>query len=240
MEPVESVESGERTRRKFLMLEVLAVMGTRIVGIVSGFFSPMRSKDSLPNWLLEYQSYSAPFAIPRGLAWLGLLLFILYASGDKLSLFGLRKLRWGRDLTVFAIALFGLGASWYFHGFIHRSSPDQLLMESSYRGGLAGLWVIALLILTTAASIETIFRGYLVPRIEELTGSTILAVLTQAALYSLSLWPDTWHEIVFGGLNALFLGLLFVRWRSVWPLIAAHAIFQFAAIYLSIQAIPQY
>ena len=99
------------------------------------------------------------------------------------------------------------------------------------RGDLVALILFLLFVAWGTAAIgeETIFRGFLLPRLESLFGggaaATLAALLTQSILFGLGHAYQGLHGIVLTGLIGLVMGLVYLagkRWLV--PVILAHGL----------------
>lgn len=78
---------------------------------------------------------------------------------------------------------------------------------------------------------EVFFRGYLVSRLEELTGQGWIGVAASGLLFG-------YCQLYLGVVSAAVAmamgvvgGIVFLKRRSVWPLIVAHVLYGLAAAY---------
>lgn len=79
---------------------------------------------------------------------------------------------------------------------------------------------------------ELLVRGYLLNRLESLSG-TWFAVVTQAAIFALAHIYQGWMGVINIFVLALVFGVIFIRCgRSLWPLIIAHGLIDTIAVTL--------
>lgn len=149
-------------------------------------------------------------------------LYIMYRSGKPWEFFGISRPRWFWDFywTVFILFAFVL---------VMRIIAWPLPDDSGV--GVRddrNLFRISLSYFSIAVAEEMVLRGYFIPRLEELTGSTIESVLLSSVLFA------SYHVYLgIGGTLRVFamgivLGIVFCLTRRLWPLIAAHMIWDIA------------
>jgi len=158
---------------------------------------------------------------------LALFWLIIFRSGDPLSDFGIKRPEWRRDGLVFALAAIGfLGAyenSFYrvFFGQSHGIFSD---------GYLAPLWLLGIHYAFVGMAEESFFRAYLIPRFEELFGKTWIAVPAQAIIFGLGHAYQGPRGMLEAGVMGLIAGVLFAKYRSLWPLMLVHAVGDFIIV----------
>lgn len=80
-----------------------------------------------------------------------------------------------------------------------------------------------LLALSAGISEEIVFRGFLLTRLRELTGSTVLALLATSAAFGLAHIYVSGEHALFAGVFGLILGMVTLGTRNLFPAILAHA-----------------
>jgi len=160
--------------------------------------------------------------------------FVLWSSGDPLTTFGFRRFRPVRDLPI-GLAL-GIGMTflnaatmliWYDRPFgdLARGLFGWRLMAQN--SGTSVLILLLVTALIASLSSEIIFRSWLIPRIEELTGRPWTAVAVSAALFALARGGATGgyslagflYGVATGLLFGIAAGVVFLKARSLWPLV---------------------
>lgn len=213
-------------RKRALLFEVLATFMLMIPSAVfSGFLrfgAPMSRTPYFEYDRIVYQvlSYAgAPI----------LILFVMWASGDRLKTFGFKRWKWWPHLPI-AIIVFGLMwfswavPSWIMH-WQHRSyTPafDQLPLRY-------GLVLVYYLIVGFRE--ELYFRSYLITRLTELSGRRYLAVLISVVLFTSIHAYQGWWGMFYAGIAGLILSGGFLASGSIWPMILAHGLYDFALFY---------
>lgn len=143
------------------------------------------------------------------------ILFVIWASGDGWKRFGLKPVRWSLDLP-WALGCFGAGMMVY----IPLNSLFPLSLPP-IQGAPVALSIV-LLALVVGVWEELFFRGYLIPRLEEITEKSWVAVLVSALLFAIGHFgygpPGAVGAFIFG----LLAGAAYTARRSVWPLALAH------------------
>jgi membrane protease YdiL (CAAX protease family) len=228
-EPRTGYASGPNRRRP-LVLEVLTLCGTHLTGILRPLLGIKVS------WIWSLTNPDAIDAVIGEVPRLGLYLFVMYASGDPLSRFGLRRVDWRRDLIALGLALLVLTA-YCGYELPRPLTPTTLRLLTSVAGRLAPVWLLAIKYLLVGAYEETAYRGYMIPRLEELLGSTWIAVIVQGVFFGLVHSYQGLRGMVVTGLFGLGMGTIFARYRSVWPLALAHALNDFILTVHTIQAV---
>lgn len=218
------------SRRKAVAWEVAALTGWMTLPSIPYLFvalpfaiDPISKVSPVAN--VNFTLHSVALCLP--------LLFVLWSSGDGGRQFGFDRFRWRVDPAL-AIGLFALGALVYFP--LQPLFREQSL-EFQNRGTPQGLPIalsIASLVLVAAFEEELFFRGYLIPRLEELTGKTWVAIVVSAAVFG----GGHFYQGMIGGLGAFLFGLLFgvvfTARRSIWPLTLAHAALNAALTYVTV------
>jgi membrane protease YdiL (CAAX protease family) len=159
------------------------------------------------------------------------ILFVIWQSGDPRSQFGFTRFRW-RDLLWAAAAIVieigcHLLSRLAFHGKVTSIVAGYHLYNKWQDGLLAWSYMawMVLWIPISAASQEVLMRGYLVTRLSELFGRVAPAVFVSAVLFS------AWHTYEGASaaaatfLSGLAMAGIFLKTRSLWPLILAHSVY---------------
>ncbi len=165
------------------------------------------------------------------------LLMLVALSGEPLSKFGIVPPRWFFDPILALICMFvfltivGILAQW-----LPLQSPIAVNVDGASAPSLQGwsLFLVCIVGFFANSLVEEFsMRGYLIPRLEELFGSAIPAVLVSSIMFAS-------YHLHFGVLgfvnmflNGLVYGLVFCITRSLWPLVLAHTLFNLLAFYSS-------
>jgi len=215
-----------RSRFRYLCVEVLVLCSLHLPSIIGAVLArPERTT-------ADVYAKNATFHVVMLLAWLAIYLFVMVTDDEPLTYFGISPWRWKRDLTVFALFVPVLFLEWFGSQELARIAKPLFSHAQ-----LSPLWLVAAVGLTTAVFEETVFRGYLVPRLEEITGKAWIAVIGSASFYAvtgISLGPiGMLGNFLFG----LVAGAAFVNYRSLWPLIAMHATMSVWALLSAVSAL---
>jgi membrane protease YdiL (CAAX protease family) len=158
--------------------------------------------------------------------WIAVLLVLAYVAlleRRPLSSVGLRRPDWrdilaGIGAAVVAVVGIGLIYSLLFPALHLKMNVFAM------RGILhTPLWYRLMLVTRAAAAEELLFRGYAIPRLEELSGSRTFAALFSWAVFTyahLSYWGAA--QLVVAGWGGLVLTLLFLWRRNLWANMIAH------------------
>lgn len=154
-----------------------------------------------------------------------LLLVVAFWEGSQLRSVGLRTPRGGEIVLGL-----GVGAAWLLFAAAATNlvmEPLGLAMESETATTLQGFSLLQRLSLvaTAAVSEEVLFRGFLMERVEEITGRTWLAVLATVLLFvgghAADFGPviNAWQALI-----TLVLALLYLWRRDLTAPIVVHAV----------------
>jgi hypothetical protein len=92
-------------------------------------------------------------------------------------------------------------------------------------------WHRGLLLLTCSCAVgfseELSYRAYLIPRLEEVMGSTWKSITLSAALFGFAHFYQGYFGIACAVVAAMVYGVSFCVARRVWPLAISHAIGDF-------------
>ncbi len=116
--------------------------------------------------------------------------------------------------------------------FIGHKLASAILPFASDQVGLvyqtrtqADLWVIGLLLLAWVGPAEEVFwRGFVQRRFSEKLGWLTGLVLTSALYTLVHVWSFNLMLLAAAGICGVFWGAMFYRFRSVWPGLISHAV----------------
>ena len=215
-----------RSRFRFLCVEVLVLCSLHLPSIVGAILArPGRTT-------ADVYSKNATYHVVTLLAWLAVYLFVTVTGDEPLTYFGLGPWRWKRDLTVFALFVPVLFLQW-----LGGKELDKMATPLSPYAQLSPMWLIVTVGLTKAVFEETVFRGYLIPRLEEITGKAWIAVIGSASFYAVTGISLGSTGMLGNFLFGLVAGAAFVNYRSLWPLIAMHATMSVWALLSAVSAL---
>lgn len=165
-------------------------------------------------------------------ALVALALYLNWRSGEPLARVGWSPAGLGREVLIgvalfvpFAVVVAGIGWLLQTVGLPAGGAPEVPAFHSPFE--IAAVGVFAMIV---AVSEETIFRGYLLLRLGELTGSKTFAVVLSALIFSLGhQYEGTAGMITVGGMGAMF--ALVYLWRgSLLAPIVIHFLQDFIAL----------
>jgi len=215
--------AGDRAvRLKFLCFEVGALSSLHIPNLVFALATKEHEAFS------EIFGLNAIYRLIIDLPWLALYLFVLFTCGEPLAKFGIVPLRWKRDFVPFLcllplLLLQLLGTE----QMVHHRLLDVRYPTTQF---LSPIWLVLIVSLTIGAFQEVAFRGYLIPRLEELTGKTWIAVVGQAIFCAVTHFMFGTESMLAALIFSLASGMVFAKWRSLIPLILVQTIANFMAI----------
>lgn len=155
--------------------------------------------------------------ILRDLSLVALIVFFLWRNGEPASALGWNLHGHGQDV-VLGIVLFvpmTLCAA-FLEGILRRfgfSIPATRLPKFLTASGHGQLLLALLLVVVVAICEEVIFRGYLILRLENVTGSMRAAILLSAILFSLGHGYEGSAGVVTVGALGLVFALVYL-WRG--------------------------
>lgn len=94
-------------------------------------------------------------------------------------------------------------------------------------------WLQCLIVVRAAVSEELLFRGYAVERLQELTGSRIVAGVLSCTVFTLDhvgYWG--WHHILVAGSAGAILTVFYLWRRNLWASMLAHFVVDAAGFLL--------
>lgn len=222
--PPGSLDSRSRTSAQ-LWIELLAVLCLAYVPYLFDAVTAINtdrprdynSVECMLYWIIGSLRVSLPLLVIMGL------------SKEPWSLFGIVRPAWFRDVLLTCAIWFGGTIAYQF---ALCTLPEWLLEESrsahvAHRSIPVGATAYLLLLAATIASScceELVMRGYLLPRLERLLHSTVVAIIVTSVLFgSYHLYQGFAPAIGAAALGA-FYGIAFCLTRRLWPVCAAHAL----------------
>jgi uncharacterized protein len=200
----------ERGARRRAVLALFGLAGAMALGVLP-----------ISNWLVHGDSIGRLLA-REGIVWcyaLGILLWLTLVERLPLRTIGFCRPTWrGVVLGVLAavvitavmVAQFTIIIPLLHLNTASIIARQQAIMKTPY-------WYRALLVLRAAVVEEILFRGYLIEKVRQLSGSTTLAVIVSVAAFTyahLSGWGSV--QLIAVGASGIVLALLYV-WRRDLP-----------------------
>jgi membrane protease YdiL (CAAX protease family) len=228
LERNKEIEQGAQFRRKEQLLEVSVFLFLILPSLLLSFFAVKEGSVSF--------AFTAVATILRDIGLVCLILFFLWRNRESIRLVGWTFEGVWREIAL-GVVLFGpiyVGAG-LLESLLQAvgfSSPATPLPSLTAPRDVGDLLLALLLVVVVALAEETIFRGYLILRFENLTTSRTVAVLLSAFVFSLG----HGYEGTAGVLTVGAMGLVFAiiyRWRqSLVAPIVLHFLQDFLAIVL--------
>jgi membrane protease YdiL (CAAX protease family) len=131
-------------------------------------------------------------------------------------------------LAAFAIVT---GVAWML-GLIGMPVPGEIamLLPTEWTGRI--LWVV--MSFTAGFCEEAVFRGFLMTRIRLIFGlkSWVIPVIASTAIFAVCHAYQSFSGMIVIGIYGLILALIYIRSRSLWPVIIAHFFQDFANLFI--------
>ncbi len=172
----------------------------------------------------------------RDLSLLSLILFFIWRNREPVTAIGWTAPSVRKEISI-GIALFiplFLAAS-ILESALHKaglSAPSTPLPALVSEKGITEFILALLLVIVVAVVEETIFRGYLMLRIREVTSSPAAAVLLSAVIFSLGHGYEGTASVVTIGVMGAFFALIYQWRKSLTAPIVMHFLQDFIGIVL--------
>jgi uncharacterized protein len=176
----------------------------------------------------------AASTIARDLSQVALILLFLRKNGEAVASVGWRVRNLAREVilgivlfpVLFLVSTF-IDSALRSDGFSGPTSQQPSLIPSQSPGQIA---LAVVLVAVVAISEETIFRGYLIRRLEQVTGSAGWAIVLSAAIFSIGHGYEGAAGVITVGVTGAALGLVY-RWRrSIVAPVVMHFLLDLVAI----------
>ncbi|MFH0899014.1 MAG: type II CAAX endopeptidase family protein [Pseudomonadota bacterium] len=175
--------------------------------------------------------------ILRDIALVLLVLFFLWRNEEPLSRIGWVSKSVGREALIgtalfvpFSMGASLLQAALVTAGLSLPASPPPALVPGRE---IVNILLSVLLVLVVALAEETIFRGYLLARLAEISGSRIVAVLVSSVVFSLGHHYEGSAGVVTVGVMGVAFSLVLLWRRSLVAPITIHFLQDFAGVVLA-------
>jgi membrane protease YdiL (CAAX protease family) len=169
---------------------------------------------------------AALYDLASSLSMMGIIAFIIFASGDSPSMFGMVWPKLVRDILI-AAAL--LAVNWALGGVIvdvlnPNSNPDNFdVVPYAYADRPLTFVLAAIGIVVNAAMQEVVYRGYFLSRLTEASASVFWGVLSSSLCFAaVHIYQGT-AGILSSFVVGVTCSISVVLTRSLWPAILAHA-----------------
>ena len=210
------------------LFELFVFLALIVPAMVIGLFVKERTIVAFP--------VLAVATMANDLALFALIVFFLWRNGEGDARIGLTWKNGWSDviLGVFLFSVVFIVAG-FLDAFLRRlgfSGPSTAMMKELMPRGMWQVLLGVVLVTVVALAEETIFRGYLIHRLSNLTGSMVAAVIISSVIFAL---PHV-YEGVAGAITVGVMGLMFALvyvWRgSLVAPIVAHFMQDFIGIVL--------
>lgn len=205
-------------RKRALLYEVVIALSILWVpSVLTGlrdFFDPVRVHSTPVGSLYSVIMDVARIALP---------VFLVWNNGEPLKKLGLRRPR-PSDLML-ALMVFAMTIVIERGGYALVRPLWHLAGALTYRRPHFSYSPVLLAVQVSAAVAfeEVLCRGYLCTRLMELSGKRSIAILVSAAIFALPHIYQGWLPLPVHFAFGVLYATLFLRYRVLWPLIAAHA-----------------
>ncbi|RUL75223.1 CPBP family intramembrane glutamic endopeptidase [Dyella choica] len=191
---------------------------------------------SLPFGVWDHEFAGLGHLIGNELVYWGLvaalLLYVVKVERRPLASVGFRRPNWKEwPLACFVgVLILACLALIYYVVFpaLHWSENQQLAQVATIP-----YWLQCLIVVRAAVSEELLFRGYATERLQELTGSRLIAGTLTCAVFTLDhvgYWG--WHHLLVAGSAGAILTVFYLWRRNLWMSMLAHFIVDGAAFLL--------
>jgi len=213
--------SWGQSNRRVIVIETWVVV---VVGVVPHLFSAFVAANR-PDWFaISSFIVDSLYSIVRNASIIAPVLYIMWRCGETWDYFGIVKFNWKRDIPLgictWLTGMIGIVISYELVLYWIRDSGNRLVGPKDG----AEYMVLFLFAAVNGFGEELVIRGYLIPRLERIWGSALLAIAATSLLFAS-------YHIYQGLLGALFIfvggviyGIVFCVTRRLWPVVIAPAI----------------
>lgn len=205
-----------------LVVLSLSVLASAVFAVINLLSAPVHRSVTVrvfANVELATQVASIVF----GLAPVALVVHLARRSGERLEAFGLGTATLARD-TAWG-SLLGLGVAGVGLGLYIATIALNINRFVVPVPPLGHWWTVPVLVagaLQNALLEEVVVVGYLIRRLEQIGWGVVAAVLGSAILRGSYHLYQGWGGFAGNVLLGLVFGVIYLRWRRTWPLVAAH------------------
>jgi membrane protease YdiL (CAAX protease family) len=211
-------------------MKKLVSSGTWIGLVIAFFGGPLIIY--LFGLLQPSNGFTDRFVILRELSLFALaaLLLIIIIKVEKLGLasVGLHNRHWGKSLLwslglmlICFVALLGCLALLYLFGITYGSGEAALQSEQ------ISLWTMTLMVLRAGIIEELFYRGYIIERLEKLTGNWVAFILLPTLIFALFHYKQGVGGILISFVLGLIFAVYYWKTRDLKATIVAHFLVDF-------------
>ncbi|HTW63481.1 MAG TPA: CPBP family intramembrane glutamic endopeptidase [Bryobacteraceae bacterium] len=171
--------------------------------------------------------------ILRDLALVSLIAFFLWRNREAKDRIGWRFRGWqdiALGLLLFPVVFIGAAYLGQLLRDAGLSAPATPLPKFLTATGTAQMILAAVLVTVVAIAEEVIFRGYLILRLTEVTGSTVAAILVSSVIFATGHGYEGTAGVVTVGFLGLAFAMVYVRTGSLTAPIVMHFLQDFIGI----------
>jgi membrane protease YdiL (CAAX protease family) len=221
-------EHGKRPSRRVQLIEVAVFLFLIVPSMALSF---LVVKQGHLSFVL-----TAVATILRDLGLVGLILFFLWRNGEPVDSIGWtsRKIREeiALGLWLFVPLFYGMILLEQALQAIGLSAPAAPLPSFLAAKGMAQSLLASLLVIVVAAAEETIFRGYLILRLQAVTARPAAAVVLSAVIFALGHGYEGSAGVVTVGVMGLAFALVYLWRQSLVAPMVMHFLQDFIGIVL--------
>jgi membrane protease YdiL (CAAX protease family) len=221
-------EDGKRPSRRVLLIEVAVFLFLIVPSMALSF---LVVKQGNLSFVL-----TAVATILRDLGLVSLIFFFLWRNGEPVDLIGwtFRNIREeiALGLWLFIPLFYGMVLLEQALQAIGLSAPAAPLPSFLAAKGMAQSLLASLLVIVVAAAEETIFRGYLILRLQAVTAHPAAAVVLSAVIFALGHGYEGSAGVVTVGAMGLVFALVYLWRQSLVAPMVMHFLQDFLGIVL--------
>jgi membrane protease YdiL (CAAX protease family) len=177
---------------------------------------------------------TAAATILRDLGLVSLIVFFLWRNRERLERIGWTFTNGWRDAVLGAVLFvpmyFGTGSLEQILKAAGFSAPATPTPRSLTAGSATEFLLAGVLVIVVAIAEEIIFRGYLILRLQAVTGSNLAAAILSSIIFSLGHGYEGTAGVMTIGFMGLFFALVYLLRRSLVAPIVMHFLQDFAGI----------
>jgi membrane protease YdiL (CAAX protease family) len=223
---VDSQSDGADPKRD--LLEVLVLFFFIVPSVIISFFSLETENPRFPILALS--------VIFQDLALGSLVFFFLWRNGEPLTRIGWEFSGLKREVALgaglFLPVVVGVSLIEAAFGRLGASSHMSHIPKFLTAKGPSEIFLACVLVIVVAVTEETIFRGYLLLRFENLTGSRAASVIISSALFALGHAYEGLANVGAIGVLGIILSLIFLWRKSLVSLVVIHLLIDFYPLVL--------
>jgi membrane protease YdiL (CAAX protease family) len=216
-------------RDEVFIVLALSLLQSAVYSIIDLLSAPLRGV-AVGTFSGNVQLATQLANIAFGLAPVWLVLHLMRRSGEGPQAIGLTSDRPGEDVLTgvgLAAIVGGVGIGIYLAAV--ALGVNRIVYPIPPTGHW---WTVPVLVLGSAQFAlleETVVVGYLITRLGQLGWTPWRAVVTSAVLRGSYHLYQGWGGFLGNLLLGLFFGVLYLRWRRIWPLVVAHCLVDIGA-----------